>query len=650
MFRIFFRIRLIMAMFVSLFQIGFRQAAVVLLILTLASTATLAGDLLDSSIFFERFDTDQAAKGRSTSNGLETYGARIVSSGPWGWSLRLDAGTYAKLSPPQAIRAEGGTISLWIQPLWKETDERSHTFLSLAWNDPKHSYLALSQGWWEPEGAKRLYFIASNQDSVHCSVPRQLQPAQWTMVTAVWKSGADGYCALYVNGERVADLSQSFDGHYSNQGPLVFGSDAPTTHARMRSAVALVDEIAIYKDPLKDRDVQRLYQKQEKDPSAAFARKFEWLERGLEFPEQSAHLPSGERVESRIMFDEDMRWATSRESTDQILARLKAAGFNVYIPCVWHGNGTYFPTELADTDSKLAARMRAEDPLTYLIEKAHALGMEVHPWFTVVLRENDRFPQFFDAGTPEGAYNVHRPEFRRFIANLMIDVVRRYDVDGVNLDYIRAMGICTSPWCREDYERKSGAAFWPDYALRGVIGTARARLERWQDDDVRDILERFAVRAKQLKPHLMISVDGHPTPRGTHRALDGRHEVKWLADGLIDIIFSMDYAETIDYENLDAVRRELRQPERLIEIFGNYDKLNQDEPAVPRRGNLIAKYAAYAQRKWPGAVAFYLYWQMNDEQAEALRNGPFHEPAVPSWRHRHRQSSLAISPPLSLNQ
>lgn len=37
-------------------------------------------------------------------------------------------------------------------------------------------------------------------------------------------------------------------------------------------------------------------------------------------------------VERRVMFDEAITWATSKHAADQILDRLKVAGFNVYVP------------------------------------------------------------------------------------------------------------------------------------------------------------------------------------------------------------------------------------------------------------------------------------------------------------------------------
>lgn len=608
-----------------------RVAGLLCVLTLLLARPSLAG-LQDNLTFSERFEGNQTAGVRFNGSGFVYRGSTVVPTGPWGRSLRLDAGTSVELSLPHAIQAGSGTISFWVQPFWKEDDDHSHTFLSLAWDDSKRSYLTLSSGWWEPQGAKRFYFVVSNQEFIHCSVRRRLPIGVWTMITAVWNSGPNGYCRLYINGERVAESHRAFLGDYVNNGPIYLGSDRGTTQQNRRSAESLMDEITIYSKALSDENVTELFHSQEKDPQGALARKWQWLEQGLALPRQSARLPTGELLESRVMFDEDMHWAKSKQTADQILGRLKAAGFNVYVPCVWHGNGTYYPTRLTEPDPKLAAVITSEDPLAYLIGKAHALGIEVHPWFTVVRRENNRYPEWYSDGVPDGAYDVHNPRFREFIVDLMLDVVKRYNIDGINLDYIRAMGLCTSSSCQDDYRRTGGNAFWPDYALRGVIGTARTRLEQWQDGAVRDIMQNFVIRAKQLKPNLVISVDGHPKPHTEHRALEGRNEVAWVNEGLIDVIFAMDYRETIDYEGLDVVRRDLHEPERLVVLFGNYDRVSATAPAIPRLGDLVAKYAIYAQHKWPSrAVAFYLYGQMNNDQLAALRDGPFKEPAVPSW-------------------
>jgi uncharacterized lipoprotein YddW (UPF0748 family) len=570
---------------------------------------------------------------------LELHGAKLVSSDKRGQSLQLNKGDYATVKPPQSLSAKAGTISFWVKPLWEREDKESHTFLTMPWEDGKKSYMAISLGWWEPQGSKNFYFIVSNQDFIHCSVPYKLDPDAWIMITATWKSGSDGYCRLFVNGKNIAEQSKPFGGAYTNGGPIYLGSDKGATDQRGRSAVALIDDLIIFDRSLSNQDILQLYKTNEKEPLTINSvtpnsGKWKWLNDGLALQLQQKRNVKGQLLESRAIFDEDMHWAFSKKAADEILARVKAAGFNVYVPSVWHGNGTHYPASLAPMDPKLSSLIPAGyDPLAYLVEKAHSMGIEIHPWFTVALRQGDQFPQFFGEGVPENAYDVHNPEFRKFITDLMLDVVRRYDVDGVNLDYIRSVGICTSENCQKDYLKKTGANFKLDYALRGVLGPARERLQKWQDDAVTDIAVTFSNNAKKIKPNLIISVDGHPKPPGEMRPLEGRDELKWANEDVIDAIFNMDYNERIDYEKVDKIQKDLKQPGKIIVLFGNYDKADNKSKTIPRPGMLVAQYAAFAQRKWPDhGIGFYIYSMLSDEQVTALKKGPFAEDALPHWK------------------
>jgi len=545
--------------------------------------------------------------------------------------LRVTQSVWAEYTPPVSLRSAAGTISVWIKPLWDLLDEESHTIFSMQWNDHKKGYLALSQGWWEPAGAGRLYFILNNQEHVHCSLPYKITPEYWTNIAVTWHNGVGGFCRIYIDGKKVAEKQKSFFSSHLQQGPLYLGSDRGATNRPSRGADGFVDDLTIFDYPLNDDEVARLYSAQLKEPDSAQEKRFKWLNEGLKLPQRLDRTKNGTLIETRAIFDEDILWATSRYETDKILTRIKRAGFNVYIPCVWHGKGTYFPSTIARPDPRIKRRIEAgDDPLAYIVEKAHSMGIEVHPWFTVVKRSSDDYPQFYDDGTPDGAFDVHNVGFRQFIVNLMIDMVGRYDVDGVNLDYIRAMGICSSESCRKDYEEKLGHGFWTDFTRSAVSGASRDRLQKWQDEAVGQIVREFSEAAKTINSELVISVDGHPIPKGKVRPLDGRDVVKWVQKGWVDIIFAMDYRERIDFETIDAVSAELNDESQLIALFGNYEKVGQKVLARP--GQLVARYAEFAKRKWPkSGVAFYLYGRLSDEQIEMLGEKTFSEPSISRW-------------------
>jgi len=374
---------------------------------------------------------------------FQLHGATL-QEGPSGVILKISNSGWAEYLPAKELTTRGGSISFWVKPLWKEADRGSKTFLSLPWADGRHGYLALSQGWWEPTGAGRLYFVAQNQEFLHCSLPFRLVTGFWTHLAVTWESGPHGNCRIYIDGEKAAEYTKPFSVVSKAAGPLVVGSDRGSTERKGRGAEALIGDLRVSSRSLAGEEVRAAFMGRRNDFLPFDGKNEAWLRGGLKLPLRETRNENGTLLETRAIFDEDILWATSRNATDTILDRIRRAGFNVYVPCVWHGKSAYYDSQIASADPKVRQRiMSGDDPLAYLIQRAHSLGIEVHPWFTVVYRDTDQMRYFYDAGTPDKAFNVHNEAFRRFIRELMLDVVRRYDVDGINLDYIRAMGLCT---------------------------------------------------------------------------------------------------------------------------------------------------------------------------------------------------------------
>ena len=342
--------------------------------------------------------------------------------------------------------------------------------------------------------------------------------------------------------------------------------------------------------------------------------------------------------ESRAIFDDTFSWVTPA-GAEKTLTRIKSAGFNVYIPCVWIGKGTVWPSTLAPIAPEWKSRyVSGYDPLVYLIRRAHEMGIEVHPWFAVMTRWRDFFPEYYDEGTPEHAFNVHVPEFRKFIVDLMLEVVRNYDVDGINLDVIRSRGMCTSKHCAIDYKKKFNRDLLTDVAennatpqrLRDKTGTWQY-LKDWNRLAVSDIVSSFSTRARAIKPTLLISVDSIVLIEDFR--LQGADSIEWSNNGWIDIIYNMDYKRELDVRLAENGRSRLKKPDNLVVLVGNVESLNTTY-AYPRDPRLVADLLAFARTKWAGGngVAMWTYQFLTDAQIESIRNGPFKEPAKPFWK------------------
>jgi len=332
--------------------------------------------------------------------------------------------------------------------------------------------------------------------------------------------------------------------------------------------------------------------------------------------------------ESRMIFDEGLNWV-NRDSAERICSRIARAGFNAFSPCVWHGRGTIWPSSLAPWDSH-NVRAVGFDPLGNLFKTAQTFGIEVHPWFTLSLRQRDFFPQFYDNGTPAHSFDVHRQEFRQFIASIVLEVARQYPVHGINLDFVYAGGLCTSPMCISDYKQQTGRDLLIDAQKQLVPGPAKEAITSWQGAAVTDMVQRISAGCRQINPNIVISLSGQPG----HPLLpvDGQDSVKWADDRLIDVLYNMHYEPNPDFSAFKSIQSSMKRPQSMVVGIGNYEEPTATSPVRSRDPNRVADLIRSARTIQQGnGVAVYLYSMLNDAQIDTLRAGVFSQPATPHW-------------------
>lgn len=354
--------------------------------------------------------------------------------------------------------------------------------------------------------------------------------------------------------------------------------------------------------------------------------------------------------ESRAVLDEGLHWA-SRKGAEDVCNRIKSAGFNVFIPCVWHGRGTTWPSSLAPWDSKFTSPPDF-DPLGNLIEVAKRYEIEVHPWFTVMRRDREFFLEYYDEGTPKESFDVHRLGFRKFISTLILEVVQKYPVHGINLDYIRAGGVCESRHCIEDYRRVTGRNLLLDSAKRMIPGSVFKELFEWQEAAVEDIVRRVSEGARQINNNIILSVDSYPGHRVDQ--VQGRNSIKWAEEGIIDVIYMMRYESNPDWQSMKVIQAQMKRPEALVVLCGNYDRPDGDNNhATSRSGLKVTDLLNHARDFQVGnGVGLYLYGRLTDDQIVHLQQDTFKVPARPEWKRTtgpfrsERDRADRIDPPV----
>jgi len=246
-----------------------------------------------------------------------------------------------------------------------------------------------------------------------------------------------------------------------------------------------------------------------------------------------------------------------REELRGILDRCADANLNAVVLQVRpHGDALYAsPLEpwSAYLSGTQGAPPRPEyDPLEFAVEEAHLRGIELHAWFNPYRagHPSDKSPRAANHFQTRHPQLVHRygtydwmdpasPEVQEHALRVMLDVVRRYDIDGVHMDdYFY-------PYPIQDREGRSVP--FPDDALWDAYRAGGGPLERadWRRAAVDGFVERLYTRIKAIKPHVRVGISpfgiwrpGHP---GSVRGLDAYEALyadarKWLQRGWVDYL------------------------------------------------------------------------------------------------------------------
>lgn len=234
---------------------------------------------------------------------------------------------------------------------------------------------------------------------------------------------------------------------------------------------------------------------------------------------------------------------------DAAMRALSEAGFNAVVPNMWWGGVAHYASDLLPRSATFAEQ---GDQIAQAVEAGKRYGVEVHPWkvnyrlgqstaeFTRQMREAGRLQQNVQGQVTEWLCPSH-PENQQLEIDTMVEVARKYDVDGVHFDYIRYPGedACYCDGCRERFQAHVGQTVsnWPGDCYRGAL---KERYRDWRCEQITAVVRGTAAQVRAIKPHVKISAavfSGYP---GTRQSI-GQDWVRWCQEGWLDFVCPMNY-------------------------------------------------------------------------------------------------------------
>lgn len=243
---------------------------------------------------------------------------------------------------------------------------------------------------------------------------------------------------------------------------------------------------------------------------------------------------------------------------------LAAAGFNMVLPNMLWAGLAHYPSQLLPQSNTFKQH---GDQAAQCVAACHRYGLEVHVWkvnWNLSTAPKDFLEKMRSAGRTQIAVDgkpidwlcPSHPENFQLERDSMLEVLRKYPIDGLHFDYIRYPHgqACYCPGCRERFEKERGAkvTHWPEDCYRGPL---REEYRTWRCRQITRLVEAVRQEAKKIRPEAKISAavfGAYPDCRESV----GQDWAAWVQAGLLDFVCPMDYTQNdLEFQNL--VRRQL---------------------------------------------------------------------------------------------
>jgi uncharacterized lipoprotein YddW (UPF0748 family) len=234
-------------------------------------------------------------------------------------------------------------------------------------------------------------------------------------------------------------------------------------------------------------------------------------------------------------------------------------GFNMVFPNMLWGGLAHYPSKVLP---RSVTFRRFGDQIQQCCAAAKRWGIEVHVWkvdfnlttapkdFIEKLRRQGR-TQVSVKGEPSDWLCPSNPDNRKLELDSLLEVARKYPIDGLHLDYIRYPGreYCYCDGCRQRFEAASGrkVVSWPKDCF---AGDRKDEYNEWRCRQISELVKTISREAKKVRPGLKISAAVFGSYPGCRESV-AQDWPAWVKAGYLDFVCPMDYtADDAEFASL----------------------------------------------------------------------------------------------------
>jgi len=338
----------------------------------------------------------------------------------------------------------------------------------------------------------------------------------------------------------------------------------------------------------------------------------------------------------------DSKVFRSKQRIAQAMDLLAETGFNVVFPVVWNKGVTMYPSPTMQQifGVEIDPMSVGRDPLAEVIAEARRVGLKVIPWFEYGFASSYNLNGGMLLQTkPEWAardcngnllqknnfewMNAFHPQVQDFMLSLVLEVVKNYDVDGIQGDdRFPALP------CEGGYDPLTIARYQQQFGRRPPNNPQDKQWLQWRADILTDFLARLYGEVKRINPNLLVSMSPNIYDWGFREYL--QDSATWLRLGIVDLIHPQIYRR--DFNSYKAIANQIAScqftdatlpklaPGILMKL-GTYSISPE----------YLVQAIAYNRRLGISGEVFFFYEGLRDNNnalAQVLRNGPYAKSAA----------------------
>lgn len=262
---------------------------------------------------------------------------------------------------------------------------------------------------------------------------------------------------------------------------------------------------------------------------------------------------------------QDPQVLSSRKAITDMIGYAKQAGIKMLFVQIYRSNQAWFPSKVADSAPyEICRKNLGQDPLAFLIKKAHSQGIEVHAWLNLLSLSANKDANFLKKyGTGILTQNLLEkkkiedyridnqyflepgdPRVRKGLSEIVKEILRKYsDLDGIQFDYIRYPD--SKP--HYGYTEINIKRFKEATGLK-TIEEDSLRWKDWKRAQVTELLAGLVRTTRLLRPNIQVSATGcMPYSRAYNEAF--QDWPSWIEKRLVDFVTLMNYSpDPLEFE------------------------------------------------------------------------------------------------------